>query len=144
MEELTIRIKKLREDVEIPKYQTEGAAGFDLTADKEKLMYPGQMAVFGTGLAFAIPEGYEGECRPRSGTAFKHGITLINSPGTIDSDYRGEVKVCLVHHGLYPYRVKKGQRICQMLIKPVVKASLIEVDELDDTARGSGGFGHTG
>lgn len=142
---MRVLVKKLYTDAIIPKYQTPGAAGFDLHSREEKLLYPGGIAIVGTGLVMEIPEGYEGEARPRSGMAFKKGITLINSPGTIDSDYRGEVKVALVNHSEHPYRIKKGQRVCQMLIKPVIKAELVEVDaEFSKTERGTGGFGHTG
>lgn len=141
---MQIKVKRLRDDVQLPEYQTEHAAGFDLTADREVALHPGAMSVFNTGIAIEIPPGYEGECRPRSGLAFKHGVTLINSPGTVDADYRGEVKVKLINHGKAVLHISKGARIAQMLIKPVIKATLVEVQELSDTARGSGGFGHTG
>lgn len=132
---------------ELPRYETEGSAGFDLRANIDKplrIFHHSMTGFIPTGLFMKIEPGYEGEIRPRSGLAFKHGITLINSPGTIDSDYRGEIMVCLVNHSEEDYILEPGERIAQMLIKPVVKAEIVEVDELDDTTRGVGGFGSTG
>jgi dUTP pyrophosphatase len=125
---------------------TEHAAGFDLCAavGQSTRIEPGQIALIPCGFAMALPEGYEAQVRPRSGLASKHGITLVNSPGTIDSDYRGEVKVPLINLGKEPFAIERGMRIAQMLIAPVPKVRLIEVQDLDETARGKGGFGHTG
>lgn len=125
---------------------TEQAAGFDLCASLADItvLDPGQILVVPCGFAMALPEGYEAQVRPRSGLASKFGVTLVNSPGTIDSDYRGEVKVPLINHSKQPFKVEPGMRIAQMLVLPVPKVNLIEVKELDETARGKGGFGHTG
>lgn len=122
------------------------AAGLDVCAaiDAPVVLAPGERAAIGTGLAFALPPGFEGQIRPRSGLARKHGVTLVNSPGTLDADYRGELMILLINHGREPVRIEPGERIAQMVIAPVVQAELIEVTELDETARGSGGFGSTG
>jgi len=136
----------------IPAYQTAGSAGMDLSAclpaDAETeptlVLEPRRIAIVPCGLALAIPPGYEGQVRPRSGLASRHGVTVPNAPGTIDSDYRGEVKVALINLGSEPYTVTQGQRIAQLVISPVVRANMVEVDELDGTLRGSGGFGSTG
>ncbi len=133
-------------DLPLPAYATEGAAGFDLLAAvaEPQTLAPGKQALIPTGLAFAIPNGYEGQVRPRSGLAAKHGITVLNAPGTIDADYRGEVQVILINHGDLPFTVERGMRIAQFLLAPVTRADLTPVDSLDDTARGAGGFGSTG
>lgn len=133
-------------DLQLPQYETIGSAGLDIRAavTQDVLIEPGDIALIPTGFAIAIPLGYEIQIRPRSGLAVKHGITLINSPGTIDSDYRGEVKVPLINHGKKAYTVVRGARIAQMILAPVVQAELVEVDELGSTERGAGGFGHTG
>ena len=125
---------------------TPGSSGLDLRASIEEPMTlePFERKLISTGLKLAIPQGYEGQVRPRSGLALKHGITTLNSPGTIDSDYRGEVKVLLINLGSAPVVINSGDRIAQLVIAPVVQAELEEVDELDDTSRGEGGFGHTG
>lgn len=136
----------------LPAYQTAGAAGMDLAACPEDGaaidLLPGHRVLVPTGLSFAIPAGFEGQVRPRSGLALKHGITVLNSPGTIDSDYRGEVKVLLINLGQEPFAIKSGDRIAQLVIAPVCsadwRAELREVDSLDATLRGAGGFGHTG
>lgn len=142
---MRIQIKKLHEDAQIPCYQTKGAAGFDLHACEETTLEPGGgRAMIGTGLCFAIEEGYEVQVRPRSGLAAKHGISLTNTPGTIDYDYRGEIRVLLINHGKEPFVVQKGERIAQGVIQEVIQAQFLEVDELSDTERGSGGFGSTG
>jgi dUTP pyrophosphatase len=122
------------------------AAGMDLYAelDEEMILQPGTRALVPTGIAIALPEGYEAQIRPRSGLALKHGITLVNSPGTIDPDYRGEIGVIVINHGCVPFTVKNGERIAQMVFAPFSRAILEEVEELDGTARGKGGFGHTG
>ena len=133
-------------DLSLPRYQTKLAAGMDVSAAVEGPYHlePGEVHLFPTGFCLAIPDGYEIQVRPRSGLAVKHGITLINSPGTIDADYRGEVKVALINHGHSTFIVNRGDRIAQMILAPVVQASLEVVSILDNTGRGSGGFGHTG
>jgi dUTP pyrophosphatase len=110
----------------------------------ELVLAPGARALVPTGLSIAIPDGYEGQVRPRSGWAFKHGVTVLNSPGTIDSDYRGEVKILLINHGAAPFTIAPGDRIAQLVVAQVARVALREVEVLDDTARGAGGFGHTG
>ena len=134
--------------IELPSYQTAGAAGMDLIAavpDALPLtLMPGKRALVPTGLVFEIPEGFEGQIRPRSGLAFKHGITCLNTPGTIDSDYRGEVKVLLVNLGEEPFEITRGMRIAQMVIAAVTQATVVEVSEASETGRGAGGFGSTG
>lgn len=129
-----------------PVRMTEHSAGFDIHASVPgpTTIEPGAILVVPCGFAMAVPEGYEAQVRPRSGLASKSGITLVNSPGTIDSDYRGEVKVPLINLGKAPFTIERGMRIAQMLIAPVPKVELVEVDNLDETARGKGGFGHTG
>ncbi len=141
-----IQIKKLREDAVLPRYMTELAAGMDICAlvDEEMLLKPGERCLVPTGLAFSIPAGFEIQVRPRSGLAIKHGIALVNSPGTIDADYRGEVRIIMINHGDDEFVIQSGDRIAQLVVATVCQAVLEEVDELDDTARGAGGFGHTG
>lgn len=128
----------------LPAYATAGAAGMDVVAAEDIELAPGARHAVATGFAMAIPEGYEVQVRPRSGLALKHGITCLNTPGTIDSDYRGEVKVILANLGQEPFRVVRGERIAQLVPAVVTRATLGEVDALDDTVRGSGGFGSTG
>lgn len=132
------------QDLPLPAYQTAGAAGMDLMAAADLELAPGARAAVPTGLAIALPSGFEGQVRPRSGLAFKSGVTVINAPGTIDSDYRGEVKVLLANLGQQPFAVTRGMRVAQLVVAPVVQAELVVVDHLDDTARGQGGFGSTG
>jgi dUTP pyrophosphatase len=141
-----VRFQKLRPGALAPRYMSSGAAGLDLAAAPEAPIEiaPGGRAAVPTGLAFEIPAGFEGQVRPRSGLARKLGITLPNAPGTIDSDYRGEVLVLLMNLGTEPFVVKPGDRIAQLVIAPVVTAELEEVAALDETVRGKGGFGHTG
>ncbi len=141
-----LRFVKLRPDAVAPRYMSAGAAGLDLAsaADGPIELPPGGRAAVPTGLAFEIPPGFEGQVRPRSGLARKFGIGLPNAPGTIDSDYRGEVMVLLVNLGAEPYVVRPGDRVAQLVIAPVVQAEIEEVAALSDTARGGGGFGHTG
>jgi dUTP pyrophosphatase len=144
-----VKIKRIdpgNGDVPLPTRMTEHSAGFDLAAavTEPTRIEPGEIRVVPCGFAMAIPEGYEAQVRPRSGLASKHGITMVNTPGTIDSDYRGEVKVPLINLGRQPFTVERGMRIAQMLVLPVPKVNLVEVSELDETARGKGGFGHTG
>ena len=134
-------------DNELPKYQTEGSVGMDLRAyipTSAKIILPGTSVLVGTGLQISIPEGYEAQIRPRSGLALKHGITVLNTPGTIDSDYRGEIGVILYNSSKSAFALKGGDRIAQMVINKVEKIKLIEVEELDETKRGSGGFNSTG
>jgi dUTP pyrophosphatase len=143
---ITIRIQRVgKVRVELPRYMTPGAAGMDVCAAIEGPIRIGSLerARVPSGFAIAIPRGYEGQVRPRSGAAWKHGLSIPNAPGTIDSDYRGEVAVLLVNLGSEPVTIEPGQRIAQLVICPVARAELVEVDELDDTTRGSGGFGHT-
>ncbi len=131
----------------LPRYETAGAAGADLRAhlpDGPLTLAPGERALISTGLRMAIPVGFEVQVRPRSGLAVKHGISLVNSPGTIDSDYRGGVGVILINHGADPFEIAHGTRIAQMVVAPVVQASFEQFETLDDTARGAGGFGSTG
>lgn len=135
-----------KNDLQMPDYETKGSAGMDIRAavDRDIIIEPGKISLIPTGFALAIPKGHEIQVRPRSGLAVKHGITLINSPGTIDSDYRGEVKVPLINHGEKSFTVCRGDRIAQMILASVVIAQLVEVDKLNSTIRGAGGFGHTG
>lgn len=143
---IIVSAKKLHPDAILPQYQSEGAAGMDLHALHEyyaEEIRPGGRALLSTGISLAIPKGYEGQIRPRSGLALKHGVTVLNSPGTIDSDYRGEVKVLLINLGNEPVEIKRGDRIAQIVFAPVAHAALQCVESFDDTARGSGGFGST-
>ena len=128
----------------LPRYASEDAAGLDIAAAEDLTLEPGQRHAVATGFAVEIPRGYEVQVRPRSGLAIKHGITCLNTPGTIDSDYRGEVKVILVNLGQEPFEVRRGERIAQLVPAPVLRADFVEVGELAETARGSGGFGSTG
>ena len=128
----------------LPAYATPGAAGMDVVAAEDIVLGPGERHAVATGFAIAIPPGFEVQVRPRSGLALKHGITCLNTPGTIDEDYRGEVKVILANLGAEPFEVRRGERIAQLVPAPVQKAEFAEVDELDDTHRGGGGFGSTG
>lgn len=145
---VTVAVKRVRtatDPLPLPTYQTAGSAGMDLAADVPEPVWiaPGARLLVPSGLAVAIPEGYEGQVRPRSGLALRHGVTLVNSPGTIDCDYRGELQVLLVNLGSEPFCVRRGDRIAQLVIAPVTRAVMREVDELDSTGRGGGGFGHT-
>lgn len=132
------------EGLPLPERATAGAAGFDLRAAEATILPPGEWRVVPTGLAMAIPAGWEGQVRPRSGLAAKHGVTVLNAPGTIDADYRGEVKVPLVNHGREPFVIARGERIAQLLFAPVPEAALEVVATLPESTRGSGGFGSTG
>ena len=141
-----ILIKRLSKDVTLPKYETEGSSGLDLAAntDKQIKILPGKSEIIPTGLAVAIPKNFEIQIRPRSGLAAKNQISVLNTPGTIDADYRGELKVILINLSDKVFVVEKGLRIAQMVLSPVIKAKLKEVTELENTDRGSGGFGSTG
>ena len=136
------------EGLALPAYQSADAAGVDLLAalpqDAPLVLAPGKHAMVPTGLAIALPSGFEAQVRPRSGLAAKHGVTVLNSPGTIDADYRGEISVILINHGEAPFAIRRGERIAQMVIAPVVQAQLVPVTSLSTTDRGSGGFGSTG
>lgn len=146
MPEIRIAIRRLPngEGLPLPAYATEHSAGMDVVAAETLTLAPGARHAVATGFAIAIPEGYEVQVRPRSGLALKHGITCLNTPGTIDSDYRGEVKVILANLGLDLFEIVRGERIAQLVPAPVLRARFDEVDDLDDTARGAGGFGSTG
>ena len=151
---LKIKVKRTDNTIPLPEYMTEHASGMDVYASNEKdiIISSGERVLVPTGLYLEIPTGYEVQIRPRSGLAIKHGITLVNSPGTIDADYRGEIKIIMINHGIDPFVVKKGARIAQMVISPVTKAQWQEVssasshaiENLSYTKRGVGGFGHTG
>jgi dUTP pyrophosphatase len=146
---MTIRIEVLRvggrgELLPLPSYATEGSAGLDLHADEAVILRPGARALVPTGIALALPPGYEGQVRPRSGLALRRGVTCLNSPGTLDSDYRGELAVILVNLGEEEVALQRGERIAQLVVAPVVRAELHEAPGLPPTTRGAGGFGHTG
>ena len=145
---ITVKVKRLSggEGLPLPTRMTEHSAGFDLAAavGGPTTLAPGEIRLIPCGFAMAVPEGHEAQVRPRSGLASKHGITMINTPGTIDSDYRGEVHVPLINLGKAPFTVERAMRIAQMVILPVPAVKMVEVDDLDDTVRGKGGFGHTG
>lgn len=132
------------EGLPLPAYATAGAAGMDVVAAEDVTIAPGARHAVATGLAMAIPPGFEIQVRPRSGLALKHGVTVPNTPGTIDSDYRGELKVILINHGAEPFAIIRGDRVAQLVLAPVTQAAWLPVDELDETARGEGGFGSTG
>jgi len=148
MEEVKIRIKRLRKDrsIPLPQYMTRGCSGMDLFAflEEEITLEPGERKLIPTGISVAIPEGFEGQIRPRSGLAIRNGIGVVNGPGTIDSDYRGEVCVLLINFGKSPFTVRQGDRIAQMVISRVFRALFEEVEDLPPTTRQEGGFGHTG
>jgi dUTP diphosphatase len=146
MDAVRIRLRKLRPDAIVPRYMSAAAVGLDLAAaiDAPVTLLPRERAAVGTGVAISLPPGYEAQIRPRSGLALRYGITLLNSPGTIDGDYRGEIRVILVNHGAEPVVVRPGDRIAQMVVAPVAPVEFEEVRALDETDRGDGGFGHTG
>ena len=141
-----ILIKKLSKTAIIPKYETQGASGVDISANinEDLTLATNESTLVPTGIAVSIPQGFEIQIRPRSGLAAKKGISVLNTPGTIDADYRGEIKVILINHGNEPFVIRNGDRIAQMVVCPIVQAKFEEVDELSDTERGSGGFGSTG
>lgn len=141
-----VQIRRLRPDAIVPRYQTADAAGMDLHAalDQPMQVAPGAVVAVPTGLAMAIPRGWEGQVRPRSGLARNHAVTVANAPGTLDSDYRGPVMVLLINLGREPFTIEHGDRVAQLVIAPVAQAELVEVDELSATERGAGGFGSTG
>ncbi|MDM7461317.1 MAG: dUTP diphosphatase [bacterium] len=147
---MTLRVRITQEpnatDLPLPSYQTDGSAGVDLYAAVEEpiTLQPGERALVPTGIRIALPQGYEAQVRPRSGLAIRHGISLVNAPGTIDSDYRGEIQVILINLGQQPFTIQRGERIAQMVIAPVTRVEWEQVGELPPTTRGDGGFGHTG
>lgn len=141
---LIVKVKKLSPDAQIPKVANPGDAAFDLYSIVDYDLEPGKRYPIPTGIAIEIPTGYEGQIRPRSGLGLKYGLTVINTPGTIDSGYRGEIHVTLLNLGAESFHVTKGMRVAQLAIRPVPKVQLVEVDELTETARGEGGFGSTG
>ena len=147
MGKIKVHIRKLQgnEDLSLPLYMTNGAAGMDIFAAvrQEEIVLPGGRKKIPTGIALALPEGYEAQIRPRSGLAIKEGITLLNSPGTIDADYRGEIALIVINHGEQPFTVKRGMRLAQMVIQKIYRVEWVESEELPCTARGTGGFGHT-
>lgn len=148
MKNLQLKILENGYGLPIPKYESEGAAGLDLLAaireDKSIIILPGRAEMVPTGIAIALPSGFEAQIRPRSGLAAKNGITILNSPGTIDSDYRGEISAMLINHSKVNFKIERGMKIAQMVIAPVVQFNLIKTEILDETKRGVGGFGSTG
>jgi dUTP pyrophosphatase len=147
MEEIRIPIKKFSgcEDIFLPQYMTEHSAGMDIFAavETDETILPGQRKMIPTGIAVALPVGYEAQIRPRSGLAIKNGVTLVNSPGTIDADYRGEIGIIMINHGEKPFVIRRGDRIAQMIVHQVCRVSWNACEHLDVTSRGNGGFGHT-
>ena len=148
MKRITVKVKLLHdiEDIHLPVYESQGSSGMDIRAAvKERvLLKPGEIKLIPTGLAVSVPSGYEAQIRPRSGLALHHGIGMVNSPGTIDSDYRGEIGIIMINWGTEPFAIKSGDRIAQMVFSRVYRADLVEVNDLVATSRGHGGFGHTG
>lgn len=148
MESVPVKIIRLQDDhdVPLPSYESEGSSGMDIRANvkEDVLLNPGEIKLIPTGFAVSVPLGYEAQIRPRSGLALKHGIGLVNSPGTIDSDYRGEVGIIMTNWGSESFPIRRGDRIAQMIISRVYKADFVVTDNLDETSRGQGGFGHTG
>jgi len=141
---LTVRVQKIHEDAVMPKYVHEGDSGMDLFSVAEHVLKPGERQLIGTGLKVAVPLGYEGQVRPKSGLALKHGVTVVNTPGTLDAGYRGKLGVIAINHGAEDYKVEKNQKIAQLVIQKIEQAHLEEVQSLDETSRGEGGFGSTG
>lgn len=148
MTRVEVRVTRLpgTEDLPLPAYETEHAAGMDLRAavNEPITLQPGQRALVPTGIVIALPDGTEAQVRPRSGLAFRHGIGMVNTPGTIDADFRGEIRVILINLGQEPFTIQRGERIAQLVIAPVLHCDWFECETLDDTGRGAGGFGHTG
>jgi dUTP pyrophosphatase len=143
---MEVKLKRLAngQGLSLPAYESSGAAGMDLRAAENAALKPGARYLMPTGLAIALPHGFEAQVRPRSGLAVNHGLSVLNAPGTIDSDYRGEIKVPLINHGEAEFVIRRGDRIAQMVIAPIVQVRITEVDSLDETARGAGGFGSSG
>ncbi|MEK6974046.1 MAG: dUTP diphosphatase [Nanoarchaeota archaeon] len=143
-DKLELKVKKLHNDATIPKYAKDGDAGLDLFCINDFSLLPGEIYSAGTGISIELPKGYEAQIRPRSGLAARYGISIVNSPGTIDSGYRGEIKVILINHGSQNYNAKKGDRIAQMIIHKYEEVGVVELEELSETERGDGGLGSTG
>lgn len=141
---IKVKIKKIKDNAAIPKYAHEGDAGVDLYSTEEYTLKPGERTLVSTGIKIALPLGYEAQVRPKSGLAANHGISLVNSPGTIDSSYRGEVQIVTINHGQEEFKIEAGKKIAQMIFKKVEQAEFEEVNELEETKRGEGGFGSTG
>lgn len=148
MNKIPIKITRLKgnKDLPLPEYESEGSSGMDIRAAVKEsvLLKPGEISLIPSGLSIAVPPGYEAQMRPRSGLAFHNGVGMVNAPGTIDSDYRGEIGVVMINWGKEPFTIRRGDRIAQMIISRVYRAEFAEVDALDTTSRGHGGFGHTG
>jgi dUTP pyrophosphatase len=144
MVEVLIRRLDPADERELPSYATAGSAGLDLRSSEALVLKPGARALVGTGIAIALPQDFEAQVRPRSGLAVKHGVTVLNAPGTIDADYRGEIKVPLINHGAEDFIIARGDRIAQMVVAPIVQVTLKPVASLDETERGAGGFGSSG
>lgn len=146
MQKIQIELIRLAKDFPLPAYQTELSAGVDLMAAvaEEVSLLPGEIRLIPTGIKLAVPDGYEAQVRPRSGLALKHGISMVNCVGTIDADYRGEIGVILINHGKEAFVIRRGDRIAQLVVNPIMQAVFYEVEELNQTERGEGGFGHTG
>ena len=148
MGKIEIKVKRLgnNQDLDLPSYESDGSSGMDIRAAVEEscIVKQGEIKLIPTGLAISVPVGYEAQIRPRSGLAVKHGIGLVNSPGTIDADYRGEIGIIMINWGQEPFIINRGDRIAQMVITKVYQAGIIRVDDLDSTERGDGGFGHSG
>jgi dUTP pyrophosphatase len=148
MDQIIIKVKRLENnlDLPLPAYHSDGSSGLDLCAavEEELILKPGEIQLIPTGLSISLPRGYEAQVRPRSGLALRHGLGLVNSPGTIDADYRGEIGLIVINWGTEPFTICRGDRIAQMVIGKVYRAQVEEVDEIDPTARGKGGFGHSG
>jgi dUTP pyrophosphatase len=148
LDRVIVKIKRLEgnSDLPLPSYESEGSSGMDIRASVKEPVHlrPGEIRLIPTGLAVSIPRGYEGQVRPRSGLALKHGIGMVNSPGTIDSDYRGEIGIIVINWGEKPFSINRGDRIAQLIITRAYQADILEVDDLDSTQRGGGGFGHSG
>ena len=144
MNTFNLKVVKIHEDAILPNYAHPGDAGLDIYSVEEKLLNPGERVLIKTGIKIELPKNTEAQMRPRSGLALKHGISLVNSPGTIDEGYRGEIGVIVINHGSESFKVEKGMKICQMVVKPVWTVNVEEVLELDNTERGEGGFGSTG
>ncbi len=141
---MTLRFRRIHPDAALPSYAHEGDAGMDVRSVEELELAPGARALVHTGLVMMLPPGWEAQVRPRSGLALKHGVTVLNTPGTIDAGYRGEVGVILVNFGDRPFKVSKGDKVAQVVVAPVTRAEIVETSELDETERGAGGFGSTG
>jgi dUTP pyrophosphatase len=147
LEKIELKIKKPDNyDLPLPSYETKGSSGMDIRAwtEEDIILEPGDIRLVPTGISISIPRGYEAQIRPRSGLALKHGIGLVNSPGTIDSDYRGEIGIIMTNFGREPFIIRRGDRIAQMVVARIHHALILEVDDLDSTVRGDGGFGHSG